>query len=511
MEEIKMKKYGNLVISAILGSAITLAVFLAFVPFEKKTLKIEHISGIPSKNAVYTTNSEGDIIPLNFIEASKKVMDAVVNIRSTQTIKYAGSKGGNLLPDPFREFFGDDLYEHFYGPDFENRNPRSKELPPVRMGMGSGVIINKQGYIVTNNHVVADADDIEVTLHDNRTYKATVVGTDPATDLALISIEEKDLPTLPLVNSDDIEIGQWVLAVGNPFNLTSTVTAGIVSAKARNINILQDQNAIESFIQTDAAINPGNSGGALVDLQGGLVGINTAIASPTGTYSGYGFAVPSNIVSKVVEDLLQYGSVQRGYLGVIIRNINGDFAREKGLDITEGAYIDSVLTGSAAAKAGIREGDVVVQVDGKEIKQASELQELVARHRPGDNINVMVNRQGKTKEYKAVLQSIEGKTAALSKEKGELKSMLGADFKEIDKSTARKLDIKGGVRITKLHAGRLSRQTNIREGFIITKINDKPVESVEDLLSALQNRKGGVMLEGVYEDVPGVYYYAFGI
>ena len=506
-----MKKYGNLILSAIIGSALTLTVFFVFVPVGRKTLRIEHISGLPAKNAVYTTNNKGDIVPLDFIDASKKVMDAVVNIKSTQTMKISRSDRRNILPDPFREFFGDDFYRYFYGPNEGFSNPQDNGSPPVRLGMGSGVIINQKGYIVTNNHVIADADDVEVTLHDNRTYKADIIGTDPATDLALIHIKETDLHALPLVNSDDIEIGQWVLAVGNPFNLNSTVTAGIVSAKARNINILQEQDAIESFIQTDAAINPGNSGGALVDLQGGLVGINTAIASPTGTYSGYGFAVPSNIVSKVVEDLLKYGSVQRGYLGVMINNIDGDFAREKGLDVTEGAYIDSVLTGSAAAKAGIKPGDVVTQLDGKEIKQASELQELVARHRPGDNISVTVDRKGTTKEFNALLQSIEGKTAALSKEKGELKSILGAEFKEIDKSVARKLDIKGGVEITKLHEGKLSRQTNIREGFIINKVNDKPVNTVEDLLNELQNRKGGVMLEGVYEDVPGVYYYAFGM
>ncbi len=296
------------------------------------------------------------------------------------------------------------------------------------MSTGSGVIINSNGYIVTNNHVVADADKVDVTLHDNRSFVAEVVGTDPDTDLALIKINQKDLPHLSFVNSDNSKVGEWVLAVGNPFNLNSTVTAGIISAKGRNINIINSNNpsgrqqqgstAIESFIQTDAAINPGNSGGALVNLDGGLLGINTAIASPTGSYSGYGFAVPSNIVSKVVEDLLSFGTVQRGWLGISVGSVSSDLAKEKGLDVTEGAYVSGFAEdGKSAAKdAGVKVGDVVVKIDETPIKSSSALIEYVGRKRPGDKINITVDREGKTLILPITLRNKDGKVEAMKRE-----------------------------------------------------------------------------------------------
>ncbi len=501
------RKYIPLLIAAILGSAITLGIYFAFGFENRKKITIEHVSSVPATNAMYTTNDKGEVVPLDFTATSKAVMDAVVHIRSSVTVQRGGTGRTPQLPEHFRDFFDDDMFEYFFGPRNQQRN-----LPPeVRMGAGSGVIINEEGYIVTNNHVIAQADEIQVTLYDNRSYKANVVGTDPSTDLALIKIDEKDLPTIPIVNSDNIEVGNWVLAVGNPFNLTSTVTAGIVSAKARNINILRDQYAIESFIQTDAAINPGNSGGALVNLQGGLVGINTAIASPTGAYTGYGFAVPSNMVSKVVEDILEYGSVQRGYLGVTIRNITGDFAREEDLSVTEGVYIDSVLSESAAEKAGIRKGDVVTSINGTNVTKASELQELIARNRPGDKVEFTVLRNGKERKVTATLQSREGTTELASKDEGEISTKLGAELQTIDKKLARKLNIGGGVKIVRLHSGKLRRNTDVREGFIITRVNGEPVSSVEELTEMLKDKTGGVMLEGVYEDVPGTYYYAFGL
>lgn len=500
-----MRNYKIPVISAILGSAITLVVFVALNTNQPKTVKIDHLSGDTPSGVLYTTNSEGEAVPLDFTDVSREVMDAVVHISSIQDVEQ--TPGGNYqqLPDPFREFFR----------QFEEQNqnvPQQRNAPPrQRRGTGSGVIINSDGYIVTNNHVVADADEIEVALHDNRTYDAQVIGTDPNTDLALIKINEKDLATIPMVDSDEIEVGEWVLAVGNPFNLNSTVTAGIVSAKSRSINILRRQYAIESFIQTDAAINPGNSGGALVNLQGGLVGINSAIASPTGAYSGYGFAVPSNIVNKVVGDLLEYGTVQRGYLGVTIRNVTGNLAQEEGLDVTEGVYIDSVMSESAAEKAGLREGDVVIKVDGNSITKSSELQEMIARHRPGDEVELAIDRDGDVIERSAVLQSIEGTTALVSEKRGEMQSALGAELLSLTKEEARKLDIEGGVKITKLYAGKLRSQTNIREGFIITKVNTKPVSTVEELSNVLRKTSGGVMLEGIYEGDPEIHYYAFGL
>ena len=358
---------------------------------------------------------------------------------------------------------------------------------------------------------ITGIDNIEVTLHDNRTFKATVVGTDPSTDLALLQIKASGLSTLPLVNSDDVKVGEWVLAVGNPFNLNSTVTAGIVSAKSRNINILREKFAVESFIQTDAAINPGNSGGALINLSGGLIGINTAIASPTGAYAGYGFAVPSNIVNKVVEDLLKYGMVQRGFLGITIRGVDATLIKEKELEVETGVYVDSLGQNSAAKEAGIKEGDVIVEIDGKKVNTTSELQEVVASHRPGDKLEVKVNRKGKEVVSQVVLRNREGETDFLDKARTTIFNNLGAQFEDLDKKTAKKLNIDGGVKVSKLFAGKLKRNTAIKEGFIITKIDGRVIKSVDDLETALKDKKGGVLIEGVYEDLPGTHYYALGL
>lgn len=501
-----MKKYRIPLLSAVLGSAFTLVLFLAFNLNEPETPQIAQLPDSPSTNVLYTANEEGEVVPLDFTDISKQLMDAVVHISSVQEVDQQ-QMGPDMrqLPDPFREFF-----RRYNQPQGEG-SPRQRSPQRQRRGSGSGVIINSDGYIVTNNHVVANADEVEVTLHDNRTYQARIIGTDPTTDLALIQIRENNLPTIPMVDSDNIEVGEWVLAVGNPFNLNSTVTAGIVSAKSRNINILREQYAIESFIQTDAAINPGNSGGALVNLQGGLVGINTAIASPTGTYAGYGFAVPANIVNKVVSDLLEYGSVQRGYLGVTIRNVTGNFAEEEGLDVTEGVYIDSVSTGSAAEQAGLEKGDVVVEVDGREVTHASQLQEIVATHRPGEEVELVINRNGKTIERSAILQSLAGTTEIAENKRGEMFTELGAEMVTVSDEKAGELNIDGGVQITKLYAGILRRSTDVREGFIITRVNTKSVTTVEELENILQKTEGGVMLEGVYEDIPGEQYYAFGM
>lgn len=498
----------NYIISGLVALTVSLGVIWA-VPnlgTSPETIKIEHLSSTPASKAVFTLNEDNELVPLDFTSVSEKVMDAVVHIKSTQTSQFArgNQRQYRQMPDPFRDFF-DQFFDRGY------QSPAPRQAPQARVGTGSGVIINEEGYIVTNNHVIADADDIEVTLHDNRSYKATVIGTDPSTDLALIQIREKGLPSIPLVDSDEVRVGEWVLAVGNPFNLNSTVTAGIVSAKSRNINILRDRYAIESFIQTDAAINPGNSGGALVNLQGALVGVNTAIASPTGAYSGYGFAVPSNIVSKVVEDLLKYGMVQRGYLGVTIRNVDGNLAREKNLSVNSGVYVDSVSINSAALEAGIEVGDVILQVDHMEVNSAPELQEAIARYRPGDKVTLQLARGRKNLDVKVLLKNRDGDLKIVEKDRREIFSLLGADFEMIDKSTARKLDIAGGVKVTKLYPGKLSRHTDIREGFIITKVDKRLIKDKDDLEKALENAEGGVLLEGVYEDEPGTKYYGFGL
>jgi Do/DeqQ family serine protease len=506
----RMKKIMVLIVTAVIGSALTIGSYQVFNLNGEKNVKIEHISGTPVVDAGYPVNSEGKEISLNFPEVAEKVMPGVVHIKSTHLQRTPRQGYRREIPDPFRDFFEDDWFRHFFGPPFEIPKPEQRG-PSPKVGTGSGVVISEEGYIVTNNHVIEDADDIEVTLDDNRVFKARVVGTDPATDIALIQIKADNLTTIPFANSDELEVGEWVLAVGNPFNLNSTVTAGIISAKARNINIFQDRSAIESFLQTDAAINPGNSGGALVNLQGGLVGINTAIASPTGAYAGYGFAVPSNLVDKVVQDLLKYGTVQRGFLGILIRGVDGNLAREEDLEVTQGVYVDSLMENSAAGDAGIKPGDVILELNGQPVKSSGELLEIIGQKRPGDKVTLLVDRFGEKIEFEVTLRNQEGETRMGKKEDKAILDILGLNVKEIDRETARKLDIPGGIKIVKLYSGKLKTQTNIREGFIITKVNGKEVTSVDEFVELLEDKKGGIMLEGVYEDYPGTYYYAFGL
>ncbi len=467
------------------GAGITLGLTGNLLPKEKESIiRVEHHNGLPVTSARYGN----DTGLLDFTIAAERTMPAVVHIKSTST-RPSRSGGRSQVPDILREFFGPDA-------QIQPNSPR----PSV--GSGSGVILSEDGYIVTNNHVIDRADDIEVVLNDNRSYKAEVIGTDPMTDLALIKIEQDGLTSVTLANSDEVQVGEWVLAVGNPFSLNSTATAGIVSAKGRNINILRDQAAIESFIQTDAAVNPGNSGGALVNLNGELVGINTAIASPTGAYSGYAFAVPSNLMRKVIEDLMEYGKVQRGYLGVMIRNVDAGLADEKGLDVTEGVYVSDLVANGAAEDAGLETGDVILSVDGRLVRTSPELQASIGTHRPGDKVTLEVDRDGRRKEISVVLKDGSGNAQiAQRREEGSVLQSLGAELTEAEK----------GVKVSRLYQGKLRQQTDLREGFIIQRINDQEVDSVEEVEDILENRKGGVMLEGVYEDYPGTYYYAFGM
>ena len=434
---------------------------------------------------------------MDFTVAAEMTSPAVVHVETT-TMPH---QTRNSFQDPFRDFFGNDFF---------NMQPYSNQ---PQQSSGSGVIISDDGYIVTNNHVVDGADKVEVILFDKKDYTATVIGTDPSTDLALLKIDEKELPFIPFGNSDSVRLGQWVLAVGNPFNLESTVTAGIVSAKARNINIYknQDNSSIESFIQTDAAVNPGNSGGALVNLRGELIGINAAIATPTGSYAGYSFAIPVNIVSKVVNDLLKFGMVQRGYLGVTIQNISGDKAKDLGLNELKGVYVDSVIGGSAGEDAGLRAGDVITKINGIDVNSSPALQEQVARYHPGDQISVTFIRGGVEKTAFTTLKNRNGDESLMSKTEANTLQMLGADFANLTAADSKKAKVDAGVKITALHEGKLSKQTQIREGFIITKVNNHVIKSVDDLKAALDGAKGGVMIEGVYPDWPGVYYYAFGL
>ena len=474
---------------------------------EGHTIKIEHVNSTPSSKALYSLNESGEVVPLDFVAVSEKVRNAVVHIKSTRRAT-SSNQGRQFRESPF----GDDFFEQFFGPRNRPQNPNNRGgQPRVQLGQGSGVIISQNGYIVTNNHVVADADDLEVNLFDNRTFKAKVIGTDPTTDLAVLKIDETDLPNIEFVNSDEVRVGEWVLAVGNPFSLTSTVTAGIVSAKGRSINILRERFAVESFIQTDAAINPGNSGGALVDLNGGLIGINTAIASPTGAYSGYGFAIPANIVSKVVEDLIEFGVVQRGVLGVMIRSVDGNLQAQKDLSVNKGAYVDSLLANSAAKAAGIQSGDVILEVNGQAVNSTPELQEAIAQKRPGDVVEITVDRNGRTKTFDVTLNNRKGNTQIVATEDKAISDVLGAQLETVDEETAKSLDILGGVKVTNLTNGKLRKHTQMEEGFIITKVDGQSVQSVDELTKILDGKRGGVMLEGVYEDAPGSYYYAFGM
>jgi serine protease Do len=491
-----MKRFGSLVLAAVLGSVCTVASF-EWLNKNNKEVKLDYHSTVPASKVAYRINEDGKTVPLDFTAAAAQVMPGVVFIKSTQE---GQPDSESEIPDPFREFFG----------------PRGQQGPS--QSSGSGVIVNEGGYIVTNNHVVQDADIVEVTLYDNRTLKAEVIGTDPDTDLAVLRVKEQGLPHLSFVDSDKAKVGEWVLAVGNPYNLTSTVTAGIISAKGRNINILRRNNgegstAIESFIQTDAAINPGNSGGALVDLNGGLLGINTAIASPTGSYSGYGFAVPSNIVSKIVEDLIKFGTVQRGWLGVSIQSVDSNIAKEKELQVNEGAYISAFAANSSAKEAGLKEGDVVVKIDEAPIKTSTALIEYIGRHRPGDKVNMVVNRKGNQVVIPVVLKNREGKTTAVVAEVRDAVSILGVQPEDLDGKVLKKLDIDYGVRIADLGTGKVARHTDMRKGFIVTKINDQPVKTAKEFRELLKKKKEGdlVIFSGTYEDFPREFNYAIRI
>ncbi|MCL4129827.1 UNVERIFIED_CONTAM: hypothetical protein GTU68_014256 [Idotea baltica] len=416
-------------------------------------------------------------------------MPAVVHIKSIHTVTQRRN-------DPFYEFFG-------MRP--QQRNSRQQ------VSSGSGVIISSEGYIVTNNHVIKDADELDVTLFDNRTYKATVIGTDPSTDLGLIKIDAENLSTVEIGNSDDVRVGTWVLAVGNPFSLASTATAGIVSAIGRDLEIIKDQMAIESFIQTDAAVNPGNSGGALVNLDGELIGINTAIASPTGTYAGYAFAVPANIVRKVVSDLKEFGTVQRAFLGIrYMEALNGEIAQKKGLSVTEGVFIDELVDFGGATKSGIQEGDVIVSIDGIKIKNDAKLLELVGRNRPGDRIDVKIIRDGKFKSFNVQLTNRDGSIEVVTPVRNETLNELGAEFRALTDREKDRIGTERGILVSKLYAGKIRRETDIKENFIVLKVNDKPVKSVQELMDDLEESRGRtVKLTGFYPQYNRLYSFTF--
>ena len=409
--------------------------------------------------------------------------------------------------NPFYQFFGDQ-----FGMPFEMPQQQDQEAS------GSGVIISNDGYIVTNNHVVEGADEIKVNLFDNREFKAKLIGKDPSTDLAVIKIDSKDLQYLTFANSDEVQVGQWVLAVGNPFNLASTVTAGIVSAKTRNINILREKAgnlAIESFIQTDAAVNPGNSGGALVDLNGNLIGINSAIATPTGSYAGYSFAIPANLAKKVVKDMVDFGEVQRGFLGVNIREVDDELAKDLKLPKIQGAYIAEVNKGSAGEAGGIKRGDVIMKVGESEITNSADLQEHIARYRPGDKVTLQIFRDGTMISKEVTLKSQENKTEltakSSAKKSGNVIENLGIEVDALSSLEAKKLGVAGGLKVTKISDGIIKQNTDMQTGFVITGINNQALTKKDDLENIISENNGnGILLEGKYPNQNGLKYYAFG-
>lgn len=490
--------FSKILLASLVSSGLTFGAFKAFdtdqpVVIQRAPESYTRMASAVAPNAA----SQPD-----FSYAAELANPTVVHIRSTMGSNPTASRRQRQeIPSPFRDFFGDDFFGQ---PGLPNQGPA--------MASGSGVIISENGYIVTNNHVVENASELEVSMYDKRTYKAKLIGTDPSTDLALIKIEEKGLPKTVFANSDNVKVGQWVLAVGNPFNLESTVTAGIVSAKGRNIGILdRDRFPIESFIQTDAAVNPGNSGGALVNLSGELIGINTAIATQTGTFSGYSFAVPSNIASKVVEDLIKYGNVQRAFLGVTIRDVNGKLAEEKDLNVYDGVYVDSLVTNGSAKAAGIQVGDVITKVDDRKVNSVAELQEQIARHRPGDNVAVTVIRKGAEKTLSVPLRNRDGNTSIVKDDRPAIARSLGAEFENLPAKELDKLSLKNGVRVKNIGTGILRSETEMRSGFIITEVNKTPVKTKEQLIKMLEDQEGGVMIAGVYPNSNRKFYYAFGM
>ena len=468
-----MKRWIALFLVAMAGGAVALGLYKLV---EKKQSLTSYDYRMPVRAVNYmpgTAFSEPD-----FEGAAAISIHAVVHIRTEFQRK-------------------SNVYDNFF--DFFNY--RQAPNQPIE-GMGSGVIIAQDGFIVTNNHVVQDAENITVTLNDKRVYKAKIIGSDPGTDLAVIKIDETALPYLVYGNSDEVKIGQWVLAVGNPFNLTSTVTAGIVSAKARDINILGDQSSVESFIQTDAAVNPGNSGGALVDTRGQLIGINAAIASGTGSYVGYSFAIPVNIVRKVVDDMMKFGKIKRAYLGVYYREIDDQFAKDNGLSDIRGVYVSDVVKGGAADKAGLKKGDVVVNIQGAPVNSKSEMSEVIGQHSPGDKITVSVLRDGKQMEVPVtLLNEVENNDLASA----DKITIQGATFQRIGDAERSRFDIKDGFKIVGLQNGPI-RSAGIREGFIIVAIDKQQIQTASDLKEALTSRNGGVLIEGVYPNGVRAFY-----
>ena len=458
-----------IILAASIGGIMGAFFTIRFFDFSNTTY-----SSIEKRQQSMLTSYSGDSIyripkELNFLGTTKGVIPGVVHIRTS------------------------------YGPGDFSLNPLESFFEMPSRSSGSGVIISDDGFIVTNNHVIEDASNIEVVMNNNQRYYAKLVGTDPTTDLALLKIRAKNLPFIRYGDSDRITPGEWVLAVGNPFDLNSTLTAGIVSAKARNIGILRDRNnlQVESFIQTDAAVNPGNSGGALVNLKGELIGINTAIATSSGSYQGYSFAIPVSLVKKVMDDILEFGKVQRGLLGIQIADLNASLAEELKITTSQGVIINRVNDGSAASSAGLRMHDVIVGIEGHPVTSVSELQELVARNRPGAEIKVDFLRAGANKQLKVKLKNNDGNEVMTRRELR--KDWSGATIEDVPFKELADLQLEGGVRLKDVHDGKW-KEAGVKDGYIISHIDKIPVDNLEDLNQILDFKKGGILVEGFYPD-----------
>ena len=478
----RREKLKILIIAFILGISGGLISYMVLPAKSNKTITENTTKFQTPQNVRFASMGMSNATTMaDFTSAAEIGRDAVVHIKTEYY---------NQGEDP--------VYNFFFG--------KPGMSTPIH-GSGSGVIISKNGYIVTNNHVIDKATNIEVTLNNKNEYKAKVIGRDPSTDIALLKINADSLHTLAFGNSDNLKVGQWVLAIGNPFNLTSTVTAGIVSAKARNISILDRRYAIESFIQTDAAVNPGNSGGALINTEGQLVGINTAIASPTGSFAGYSFAIPVSIVQKVVKDLMEYGQVQRAYLGAKIAEIDDRVAKAYNLPNNKGIFISSVTPDGAANAAGLKEGDVILKFNGTDVNELPKLLEFIGTHRPGDKVEITYRRNNRIKTVQVILKNGEGGTNQILHETTDV---FGASFEDLTNKELSNYGLNFGVRVSDVVNGKFM-SVGIRPGFIIIRINEKPVKNTKDLKNILGNLHGGVYIEGFYPESGTKAYYAFGV
>lgn len=472
--------------SGIIGALVSLSLFLIVNNniSQSNQLQLSKENSNDTNIEKVSQDITTKLTPPNFVDAAKKSIDAVVHVKTAYIRKM------NSI-NPFLDYF------------FGNGVPQQTQAVQAS---GSGVIISSDGFIVTNNHVIENAQKIIVVLNDKREFTAKLVGTDPGTDIALLKIDEKNLPFIKVGNSDSVQVGEWVLAIGNPFNLTSTVTAGIVSAKARNINLLRKSYGIESFIQTDAAVNPGNSGGALVNQKGELIGINTAIASQTGSYTGYSFAVPVNIAMKVVKDIIEFGQVQRAVLGIAIHDINEDFAKKNDIKTLQGVYIESVEPNGAANKAKLKPKDIITKLGSISISNVAQLQEQLSKFRPGDEVTLTIRRGDKKISKTVTLENRMGDTQIV---KGTDKiSKLGAVFEKVTSKEKDMLHISNGVKVADIKSGKFL-SAGIQKGFIILSMNGMKIDSINDIKNVINKSKGGIMVEGIYPNGMRAYY-AFG-